>query len=203
MSEKSKQISWVAVVGTLGIAAVLAMNVQDRQQNNQFVQPLPNVGPQPPLVQELPGLVAHLRGTKVACEDAVIAAKRHLGNQVRQRTLLARGEGLYVDVRKTQAACIAYLSSAATRRFAESDRAEIGDRLRVHRSATEAFRNWAEQTAGNVRSFGAGPVDSLADAVSDWLVGSDKANSEALRQFREELGKCELRSWDDLEPLRN
>jgi hypothetical protein len=188
----------VVVLIAASILLVLWLVLNEGAQNDQVVQPFPNVNPAP-VVPELPNIIADLNVTKTCCENNATAAKQFASGQRSKTKELDKGRKLYQKVETETNALIVFLQAALVRRFNDADPATVEDAFeRVYKSEA-AFQEWADKfTNPQGGMCGAAAPGDLLKAVTDWLADVRDQNEKAIDRLRSDLEACRMTPWSEL-----
>lgn len=196
MDEQDRKF-WENVFVFALIALSIWVVIRSQNKNNQIVPPLPGGDPAP-VVPKLPGLVAKLRSAKSLCESRGAAAIDLLREQPHGRVELARGRRLYDEAKAEFDGGIDHLRTGLSRRFVEADAAEVAAKLDAGQRKADAFVAWVNSLEPTTTYGAAGPLETLAQFVSDWMARANAQNEQALERLSANLEACRLREWNRL-----
>jgi hypothetical protein len=194
-------VTVVAVAFGLYFAAV---SFAEQQGNNLIVRPDPNAPP-PLVIPQLPGIVAKLRGAKDLCEGRAQQAKDTL-RQWRPRAAqprLTEGQTAYTNARSAIGSCISFLQTGVTTRFRDGQDSLIEAHIQKADAAMKTFLVWANNIKPRQIRPGELGDDDHSNAIlslwSDWLKAVRAADQKARDDLRDDLEKCRLKEWKDLD----
>ena len=182
----------------VGLIPVFLLILVQSNNQNQVVGPIPN-SERPSIVRKLPELAAALQRAKSLCEGRATSVKATMSRQRVRRRGLGDGKRLYDDAKTAVDSCITYLKVGLSRRFDNDDPRHVRELLSRARERVARFVGWADGlTEGQTGAGTDDPITAALGQLTDWLKGVSEANDRAIEQLRDDLERCRLKSWGDL-----
>jgi hypothetical protein len=183
---------WIVAL-MLGVALfVIISMIRHAQKDNQLNPPLP--GPPAPVVDEVPALVEHFVKVKNAVEGVAIRAKELDAAQKLTAAQEREARRHYKTVQDLANSTNQFIQDAMERRFRDSDKASIHNRLAEVRIAQDELLEWLAQV--DRPRVGAGPEIDPIKMLDEWLKGIEKENQARIKYWHERFDSVKILDWD-------